>query len=196
MSVASVASRRSSEAQGVRGAQPPVKRVRTMAPSGRGRERVRPKRNSRGVIAAVRPIAERLAAVHGLVLWEVAFAREAGRETLRVACDRVGGISSGELAALSEHLSRELDHVDVVPGNARYVLEVTSPGAERKLHGTEQFAVCVGRDARVTLKDGRSVDGKIDDVTDDLVQLQTEEGAVRVFLDDIRNARLVIRGIG
>lgn len=148
------------------------------------------------MIAAVRPIAERVAAIHGLMLWDIRFVREAGRETLRVACDRVGGVVADELAAVSDDLSRELDHSDAVPGNARYVLELTSPGAERRLDGPEQFGVCVGRDARLTLSDGRVVEGKIVKTTEKVVELGTDEGAVRVFFDDIRSARLVIRSIG
>ena len=168
--------------------------MKTMAPSERPRSR--PKRSAREVSSAVRPVAERLAAAHGLVLWDVSFAREAGRETLRVACDRVGGVGSDELASLAEDLSRELDHSDAVPGEERYVLEVTSPGAERRLHGSEQFVVCLGRDARIVLRDGRVVEGKIGEATEQVVEIETEEGAVRVFFDDISKAQLVVRGIG
>lgn len=155
-----------------------------------------PRRRGPDVIAGVRPIAERLAAVHKLVVWDITFLQEAGRETLRVACDRVGGIVSDELAALAEDLSRELDHVDAVPGEKRYVLEVTSPGAERKLHTPDQFSLCVDRDARVVLRDGRVVEGKIGDVADKTVDITTDDGSVRVFLDDVARAQLVVRGIG
>jgi ribosome maturation factor RimP len=144
----------------------------------------------------MRPIAQQIAAAHGLVLWDVGFVREAGRETLRVACDRVGGVGSDELAVMAEDLSRELDHVDVVPGERRYVLEVTSPGAERRLRGAEEFAVCVGRDARVTLRDGRVVEGKLGDATDKVIEIETDDGSVRVFFEDVARAQLVVKGIG
>jgi ribosome maturation factor RimP len=145
----------------------------------------------------VRPLAERLAAVHGLVLWDIGFTRDAGRETLRVACDRVGGVVTEELAALAEDLSRELDHMDAVPGERRYVLEVTSPGAERRLNSPEQFRVCAGRDARVTLRDGRVVEGRISDsTTDDVIEIGTQDGVTRVFFEDVARAQLVVRGIG
>ena len=191
MSEASGASRAHSKREGSGGRSAPGTTVRTMAPQRRERSR----RSPREVVAAVRPIAERLAAVHGLVLWDVGFVREAGRETLRVACDRIGGIVSEELAALAEDLSRELDHVDAVPGEERYVLEVTSPGAERRLEGPEQFGVCVGRDARVSLRDGRVVEGKIGEPRGNVVEIETEEGAVRIFFEDIARAQLVVRGI-
>ncbi|HYZ91123.1 MAG TPA: hypothetical protein VFA34_01875 [Actinomycetota bacterium] len=166
---------------------------RAVPQTGRRKQAPRTGRSSRDVSAAVRPIAEKIAAIHGLVVWDVGFVREAGRETLRIACDRVGGVGADELARVSEDVSRELDHSDVVPGQKRYVLEVTSPGAERKLQGAEQFAVCFGRDARVTLSDGRSVEGKIGELTDNVVEMETNDGAVRLFLDDIRTARLVIK---
>jgi ribosome maturation factor RimP len=140
----------------------------------------------------VRPIAERLVEAHDLVLWDVRFVREAGRDTLQVACDRLGGVTADELAAVAEDVSRELDHSDAVPGERRYLLEVTSPGAERRLQGAEQFRVCARRDARVTLRDGRVVEGKIDGASPEIVQLQTSDGAVRVFYADIARAQLIV----
>lgn len=148
------------------------------------------------MIGAVRPVAQRLAGAHGLVLWDVGFVRSAGRETLRVACDRVGGVGSDELALYAEDLSRELDHTDAVPGESRYVLEVTSPGAERRLDGREQFGICVGRDVRVSLRDGRVVEGKIAEPTKHAVEIETENGPVRVMFEDIARAQLVVGPIG
>ena len=144
--------------------------------------------------ATVRPIAESVAESHGLVLWGITFLRDAGRETLRVAVDRVGGVSADELARCSEQLSRELDRSDVVPGDARYVLEVTSPGAERKLEGAEQF-----RDVRRTRREGdavatdATVEGTISDVTEHAVEIDGEDGPVRALFSDIAKAQLVVK---
>jgi ribosome maturation factor RimP len=141
------------------------------------------------VSAAVRPVAEALAATSDLVLWGVDFTKVAGRDTVRVSLDRVGGIDADELAAFSERLSRELDQTNAVPGDASYVLEVSSPGAERKLSSPEQFSVCVGRQAKVTLADGRKVEGAITSVTESAVEI---DGSTRVLFDDIAKARLVV----
>jgi ribosome maturation factor RimP len=153
----------------------------------------RPSRRPAEITATVRPIAESVAASHGLVLWGITFLRDAGRETLRVAVDRTGGVNADELARCSEQLSRELDRSDVVPGEARYVLEVTSPGAERKLAGAEQFRICLGRVAKVTLSDGRTVEGTISDVTEHAVQIDGEDGGVRALFSDIAKAQLVVK---
>ena len=149
------------------------------------------------VVARVRPIAQELAAAHGLVLWSVGFVRVAGRDTLRVAADKVGGVKSDELAALAEDLGRQIDHRDAVPGEASYVLEVTSPGAERKLHTPEQFRVCRGLPGRVWFKDKRPpVDGVIGDAGEEGVDIETEAGVVHVSFEDVDRAQLRVTEIG
>ncbi len=153
----------------------------------------RPHRRPAEITASVRPLAKSVASSHRLVLWGITFLRDAGRETLRVAVDRPGGVNADELAALAEQLSRELDRSDVVPGEGRYVLEVSSPGAERKLEGAEQFRVCLGRVAKVTLSDGRTVEGTISDVTERAVEIDGEEGPVRALFPDIAKAQLVVK---
>lgn len=146
-------------------------------------------RRSADVTAAVRPLAEQAAGSLGLVLWSVSWLKEAGRQTLRVAADKLGGIGSDELARLSEDLSRAIDRADVVPGDASYVLEVTSPGAERKLESPEQFAVCVGRVAKVSLKDGGAHEGVIKAVNGTDIEI---EGAGSIAFSDIARARMVV----
>ncbi len=146
-------------------------------------------RRAAEVVSAVRPLAEGVAEAAGLVLWGVTWKREAGRDTLAVAVDRRGGVVSEELALVSERLSRALDEADAIPGEKRYILEITSPGAERKLRTLEEFDVCAGREAHVVMKDGRKLDGLIGRVQDDSVEI--DDQVVRV--DDISKARLVVK---
>ena len=157
------------------------------------KERPPARRSSAQVTAHAKPIAERVAADCGLVLWSVSFLRVAGRETLRVAVDRVGGVGSDELATFAERLSREIDAVDVVPGDRTYILETTSPGAERKLERPDQFRVCVGRQAKVVLKDGRTLEGEIAGVSERAVEVATGDETARALFDDISDARLVVK---
>jgi ribosome maturation factor RimP len=146
-------------------------------------------RRAADVLASVRPVAAAVADACGVVLWDISWKREAGRDTLTVACDRRGGIGSDELAKVSERLSRALDDADAIPGNGRYVLEVTSPGAERRLTTAGQFEVCTGREAHVVTADGRALDGKIEEANERSVQI----GDTRVLIDDIAKARLVVK---
>jgi ribosome maturation factor RimP len=158
-----------------------------------GKERSSSRRSSAQVTAAAKPVAERVAADSGLVLWSVGFLRVAGRETLRVAVDRVGGIGSDELATFADRLSREIDASDVVPGERTYILETTSPGAERKLERPDQFRVCVGRQAKVVLKDGRTLEGEIAGVSERAVEVAAGDETARALFDDIADARLVVK---
>lgn len=157
----------------------------------------RPSRPSHEVLSATRPIADQLARVHGLTLWEISYFRQAGRDVLRLALDKVGGVGSDEIALFADDLSRELDHADAVPGEQPYVLEVTSPGAERRLEIPEHYRICRGRLARIAFKDERPpLDGIIGDLTADGVQIETEGGTVEVALADVARARLRLVGIG
>jgi ribosome maturation factor RimP len=147
-------------------------------------------------VSRVTPIADKLATIHGLVLWSVRFERTAGRDFLRVACDRVGGVGSDELALYADDLGRELDHTDAVPGKAGYVLEVTSPGAERKLDAPEHYRVCRGRVVRLSFKDGRpALDGVIGDAGTGGVDIETAEGTAHVAFEEIARAQLRVTEI-
>lgn len=156
------------------------------------------RRRSGLVLGAVRPLADQVAEAQGLVVWDLEFRREAGRETLRVAVDRAGasGVDAEGIASFAEALSRKLDLVDAVPGDGRYLLEVTSPGAERKLRRPEEFTLVVGRPVRLTFKDGREpVTGRIADAgTSDLVVETGEPEPLRVPYELISQARLTVPG--
>jgi ribosome maturation factor RimP len=157
----------------------------------------RPSRPSHEVLGAARPIADQLARVHGLLLWDLSYFRQAGRDVLRVALDKVGGVGADDLALYADELSRDLDHAEAVPGEAPYVLEVTSPGAERRLEIPEHFQICRGRLARVSFNDGRPpLDGVIGEATADAVAIETEDGIVPVAFSDVARAQLRVVGIG
>lgn len=153
------------------------------------------RRRSGQVLSHVRPLVDELASERDLVLWDLEFTREAGREMLRVALDRRGGVDADDLARFSDELSRRLDDVDAIPGDTRYVLEVTTPGAERKLRTPDQFDVCVGRPVRLTFKDGREpVSGVLADASPAGVSVRAGTETVAVAYEEISQARLVIPG--
>ena len=74
--------------------------------------------------------------------------------TLVVLASAAAGRAVGveELGRLSRRLSAELDAADMIDG--RYVLEVSSPGLERKLLRPEHFAGAVGE--RVVIRTNQS----------------------------------------
>ena len=114
----------------------------------------------------VRAICERVAASLGLEIVEVEFRGGAGKQgrVLRIYIDKVTGnegsaplapdvmegvaeggvgITLDDCANVSREVSTILDVEDVIPG-AEYVLEVSSPGLDRKLSRAADFARFVG----------------------------------------------------
>jgi ribosome maturation factor RimP len=103
----------------------------------------------------VRAIAERVASGLGLEVVDVEFRGGAGKQGrgLRITIDRpdaaaIGGedgigVTHDDCANLSSEVSTILDVEDVVPGG-EYVLEVSSPGLDRRLSRPKDFERFVG----------------------------------------------------
>ena len=118
---------------------------------------------SRDVVERVRALAARVAATHGLDLFDVQFRREAGGMVLRVQIDRPGASATAEdsvsvedCAVVSRDLSAVLDVEDVVA--AAYTLEVSSPGLDRPLRGADDYRRFAGRRAKLVMRE--AVDGQ------------------------------------
>jgi ribosome maturation factor RimP len=114
-------------------------------------------------IERVREIAERVGASSGLQVVEVEMRGAGNRRTLRIVIDKpettpneAEGVTHEDCADLSRELSTILDVEDVVPGGS-YVLEVSSPGLDRKLLRPADYERFVG--SLVKLKTRTPVDG-------------------------------------
>jgi ribosome maturation factor RimP len=91
------------------------------------------------VAERVRSLVEPLLREEGLECFDV----EYGGGRLVVLADRPGGIDLHALTRATHAISAALDHEDPVPGG-RYVLEVSSPGLERRLRTPAHFRRYVG----------------------------------------------------
>jgi ribosome maturation factor RimP len=118
---------------------------------------------TRDVVERVREVAARVAADHGLDIFDVQFRREAGGMVLRVQIDRPGPaataddcVSVEDCAAVSRDLSAVLDVEDSVP--TAYILEVSSPGLDRPLRGADDYRRFAGRRAKLVMRE--PVDGQ------------------------------------
>ena len=84
----------------------------------------------------VRSLAEPLAAEAGLVVENVTVTPAGKRRVLRITVDlpetELGGVPMESVAQVSQAISQELDTSNVM-GGTPYVLEVSSPGADRPL---------------------------------------------------------------
>jgi len=80
----------------------------------------------------VKEIAERVASSSGLEVVELELRGSGKARRLRIFIDKPGGVTHEDCANVSREVSTILDVEDAVPGGS-YVLEVSSPGLDRKL---------------------------------------------------------------
>ncbi len=117
---------------------------------------------------------------------------------LRLVLDRPEGVTLADCETVSKQASAVLDVHDF--GAARYVLEVTSPGLDRKLYGPRDYRRFVGRQVRVTWQDAamprkRTVVGRLEAFAEEgggrirLTDPQTNEG-LDIALESVQKARL------
>jgi ribosome maturation factor RimP len=121
----------------------------------------------------VRQIAERVAGSSGLEVVEVEVCGAGKHRMLRVFIDRPGaaaadrpdGVTHEDCANFSREFGTIVDVEDAVPGGS-YVLEVSSPGLDRKLTKAadfERFRGCrVKLTTREPVNDNRHFEGKLE----------------------------------
>ena len=146
-------------------------------------------------LETIREMSERVATSEGLHLVDVELKGGNSNQLLRVFIDKPGGVSHADCALVSEQLSAMLDVEDIFPG--RYVLEVSSPGLDRKLTRPSDYTYFVGRRARVVLKEAadeqRVLEGRLAGFENGRVRLDLgERGVQDLDLNNIRKAQLVV----
>jgi len=141
------------------------------------------------VAALVRPVVEH----EGFELVEASFAHAGGRRVLQVTVDRDGGVDLDALAEVSERVSRRLDLEDL--GSGAYHLEVSSPGIERSLRTSRQFARAVGSLVKITtatpVEGSRSHRGTLVAACDADVTVEVDGVERTIALAQVASARTV-----
>ena len=164
-----------------------------------GRSRLADFSKQEGVpMAKVTDMAEQLAApiaaANGCGIWDVEYVKEAGSWYLRVYLDHPEGVTIDHCEAVSRALDVKLDEVDPIEGS--YVLEVSSPGADRVLRKPEHFERFMGQKIEVRLyrpRDGaKSLVGELKGYNQGDVTVQTAKEEVTVPKQDIAQVRLYI----
>ena len=114
------------------------------------------------------------------------------RGLLRLYIDREGGVTLDDCQRVSEQIGAFLDVEDPLPGS--YVLEVSSPGFDRRLRTIAHFERFGGENAKVELKDARdgrrNYTGRLAGVEGSVVLLEVDGELHRLPSGDIAVARL------
>jgi Uncharacterized protein conserved in bacteria len=150
--------------------------------------------------AHVREIADRVASSSGLEVVEIEFHGSGKGRMLRIFIEKnaegrrlageaqaavtsgweqLSGVTHEDCANFSRELGTILDVEDAVPGG-EYLLEVSSPGLDRKLAGLSDFQRFVGSKAKLMTREpiagNRHFEGRLLASDGDLVRLQIEAG--------------------
>ena len=145
-------------------------------------------------VEKIREAAERVARSEGLEIVEVEW-KFGKQRFLRIDIDKPGGVSHRDCETMSHQLSAILDVEELVPGPA-YILEVSSPGMDRKLTKAADFERFTGRRAKISLSEpvenSRFFEGRLAGCKDGMVQLDVEGRRLALPLAGIRKAQLVV----
>lgn len=101
-------------------------------------------------------VGDALAEEMNVFLVDVQLKREDGKKILRLFVDKDGGTGIDDCEAFSREFEKRYDELD--PIEEEYVLEVSSPGLERKLNTEREFLHYIGREVDVKLY--KATDGK------------------------------------
>jgi|SRR6266403_453356 len=100
----------------------------------------------------IHAIVERVAASLGVEVVEIDLRGGGKARMLRIFIDKPGGVTHEDCANLSREISTIFDVEDAVPGGS-YVLEVSSPGLDRKIFKPADFERFQGSRVKLTTKD-------------------------------------------
>lgn len=112
---------------------------------------------------------------------------------LRLFIDRLDGVDLEDCEAVSRQVSALLDVEDPLPGH--YVLEVSSPGLDRKLTKPAHFQRFMGEDVRIKLRfplaGRRNFRGALKSADDENIEVEVDGESHRLPMATIESARLV-----
>ncbi len=112
-------------------------------------KQVAPQKKKLNTVDSVRELALPLAKDLGLTLWDVVYVKEGADWYLRLFIDKEGGIHIDDCVNMTHAINPLLDEHDPIKGE--YILEVSSPGINRKLVKNEHFKAFIDTPVHVKL---------------------------------------------
>lgn len=101
-------------------------------------------------------IGEHIGEKTGVYVVDVSYRKSDGKNILCFYIDKEGGVGIDDCEVFSRAVETELDVCDPIDGE--YSLEVSSPGADRRLKNEREFLYYIGREVDVKLY--KASDGK------------------------------------
>ena len=129
----------------------------------------------------------------GCRIWGLELFGRRSNQTLRIYIDKKGGISVEDCEAVSKHVSKVLDTENDFSEN--YMLEVSSPGLDRKFFYKEQYKDFVNESLKVTFFDSqlkKTIEGLLGEVDDQSINLEHKGKIQKIPFSSIIQANLII----
>lgn len=134
---------------------------------------------------------EKLVEGCGVALYDTEVASENGRQIYRVYITKSGGVSLEDCEAVSKLLSPIYDVMPPVSGD--WILEVSSPGLERKLTKPEHFIRSTGELVKIILSDKSEIIGTIKSTSGDEIVIDANGQSVNLNFNNIKKAKTFIQ---
>ena len=129
----------------------------------------------------------------GCKVWGLELFGRRSNQTLRIYIDKIGGISIEDCEAVSRHVSKVLDTENDFSEN--YMLEVSSPGLDRKFFYNDQYENYLNESLKVTFFDSqnkKTIQGRLVEVDKKSIKLEIKEDPTRIAFSSIIQANLII----
>ena len=119
----------------------------------------------------------------GVSLYDLEYLKEGGNNVLRLYIDKEGGVDLNDCERVSRAAETLLDERDPIPGS--YVLEVSSPGVERRLRKESHYESYLGSRVEVRLfapQNGKKkYRGTLNGISGGVIYFTDENGAAAEF---------------
>ncbi|MDF9866590.1 ribosome maturation factor RimP [Bacilli bacterium PM5-3] len=134
-----------------------------------------------------------------LTLYDMEYVKEGNEYYLRVYLDSPKGIDLEMIVEASREISDILDELD--PIKDEYILEVSSPGAEKPLKTIEHFNDALNEYVRIEMKDPKegldAVEGYLIELDDNYLVIEylvkTAKKQIKIDFENVKKARLAIK---
>lgn len=145
-------------------------------------------------LAEIKKLVQEIVDDEGLILYDINWIKEYGEDILQILVDKKGGIDLNALALVNEKISLMLDTIEIDLPN--YMLEVSSPGAEKELRSKEEILDAVSSYIYLETID-QKIMGYLLEANDDSIVVKVNlKGRMKNFTikyDDIKFIRLAVK---
>ena len=129
----------------------------------------------------------------GCKVWGLELFGRRSNQTLRIYIDKNEGISVEDCEKVSKHVSKVLDTENDFSEN--YMLEVSSPGLDRKFFYNEQYKDYLNESLKVTFFDSqnkKTIKGRLEEADESSIKLELKDSTRQIAFSSIIQANLII----